>query len=67
MSGDNAAHGPYKVEIGVQKWGPGRDPGDGEPDETVAHVEWHEADGTPVTEPGRIAALNDALAATYGG
>ncbi len=52
---------PYKVAILLEKYERHRTPADGEPDDVVASAQWHEADGTPVTDPARIAELEERI------
>jgi len=56
---DNAVVGPYRVDLRLEKYD-GRDP-DGSPDETLNRSSWHAADGTEITDPARIAALDTAV------
>ena len=50
---------PYREDTRLDKY-VGRDP-DGTPDETVVTSQWYEADGTPVTNPARIAQLEAGI------
>lgn len=53
---------PYKVALLLEKYERHRTPADGEPDEVIASASWHEADGASVTDPARIAELEERAA-----
>ncbi len=52
---------PHKIEGQVAKWENGRTPADGPPDEVDTFAGWVEADGTEITDPDRIAALEAGI------
>lgn len=58
---DTARLGAMRHTIHLAKWEHGRTPADGEPDEVLEHTVWTEADGMPITDPARIAALEASL------
>lgn len=62
MIGDTPDPKPYKVERHLAKWEHGRTPDDGPPDAVVSAVSWHDPDGTPITDPTRIADLEARVA-----
>ena len=47
---------PYRIQFTIEK----RREGETEPYETVSESSWHEADGTEITDPNRIAELDAA-------
>lgn len=61
---DTETPGPTRSSVMVQKYN-GREPGDGEPDETVVHVIWQRADGTVITDETEIAELELKLVERY--
>jgi hypothetical protein len=52
---------PYREDVMIEKYHNHRTPADGEPDEVVIQSQWYEADGTMVTDPVRIAALEAGI------
>ena len=51
---------PFRVDVGVEKYDGAVE---GEPVETVTvRAGWYEADGTPITDPDRIADLDERVA-----
>lgn len=61
MTNDQTAFGPSRHEVRVDEYTAPRTPDDGPPDATRIVVVWQEADGTPVTDQDRIAALEAKL------
>ncbi len=58
---DTTQIGAQRHEISVAKYHHGHTPEDGDPDETVNVIIWTEADGTPITDDARIAALDESI------
>lgn len=55
------AGGPYKMTRQLAKWNNYRTPDTGPPDEVLDAAWWYEPDGTEITDPARIAALEAKL------
>jgi hypothetical protein len=49
---------PVRYRAQIEKYGPGRTPDDGDPDEVVTVEQWVDVDGSEITDEARIAALN---------
>lgn len=49
-----------RVRATVATWRAGRTPDDGPPDAVQVAEQWQEPDGTPITDPARVAALEAA-------
>lgn len=62
-----APMGPYRIHRQLVTWHDGRTPADGPPDAIDDTATWHEADGTEITDPVRIAALDASLVTTTEG
>jgi hypothetical protein len=51
---------PVRIAGRLDKYNNGRTPADGEPDEVEFFYKWFEMDGTEITDPLRIAELDEA-------
>jgi hypothetical protein len=57
MEQDGATVGTGKMTVMAESWTWPRTPADGPPDAVTETTLWFEADGTQVTDPGRIAVI----------